>query len=181
MVTVPAVVWRGGPVRRAALVGGCVGPALGAMAWLDSGMLVAGAIAAVVVAVFSGVWMSRRMARYWPGSAKLSGDDRVSVVRTARLGRRVEDARLAQPVIEYSRGLRAAAESARPWRWLLVFVLVAAVGMAVWDAVFGSWGNAVASVIYVAALGVELFWWPGRQARLLANADGAAVSVDEPL
>jgi hypothetical protein len=47
-------------------------------------------------------------------------------------------------------------------------------GSAVWDTVFGSWGNGVASAIYLVALLVELFWWPKRQDRLLANADRAA-------
>ena len=70
--------------------------------------------------------------------------------------------------------MHAAAEKARPWRWLLVFVLVVAVGTAVWDAVFGSWGNAVASGIYLVLLFIELFWWPKRQQQLLANAERAA-------
>ncbi|MEO3760497.1 hypothetical protein ABGB19_19710 [Mycobacterium sp. B14F4] len=58
-----------------------------------------------------------------------------------------------------------------------MFVLVVAVGTAVWDAVFGSWGSAIASAIYLAALGVELFWWPRRQAQLLANANRAAAAT----
>jgi hypothetical protein len=57
---------------------------------------------------------------------------------------------------------------------VLVFVFVVAAGMAAYDAVFGSWGNAVASAIYLAALVAELFWWPRRRQRLLANADRAA-------
>jgi hypothetical protein len=174
MVTVPAVVWRGGSVRRAILVGGPVGLCVGALAWLDSGLAIAGAIVTVVVGAFYGGWMSRRMSRYWPGSAELTGEQRVAVVRAARLGRRIEDPALADPVTGYARGLRQAAEEGRPWRWLLAFVLVVAVGSAVWDAVFGSWGNAIASAVYLAALGVELFWWPRRQAQLLANADEAA-------
>ena len=67
-----------------------------------------------------------------------------------------------------------AAESGRPWRGVLVFVFVVAAGMAAFDAVFGSWGNAVASAIYLAALLVELFWWPKRREHLLVNADRAA-------
>ena len=43
-----------------------------------------------------------------------------------------------------------------------------------WDAVYGSWGNAVASGIYLVLLFIELFWWPKRMERLLANADLAA-------
>ena len=43
------------------------------------------------------------------------------------------------------------------------------VGTAVWDAVFGSWGNAVASGIYLVLLLLELFWWPKRRDRLLAG------------
>jgi hypothetical protein len=40
--------------------------------------------------------------------------------------------------------------------------------------VYGSWGNAIASGIYLALLAIEVFWWPKRQAQLLANADRAA-------
>lgn len=176
----PAFVWRGGAVRRVALVGGCVGLCAGVLAWLDSGFVIAGAIVAAVVGVFYGVWMTRRMARFWPGAATLPGEQRVSVVRAARLGDRVGDPALAEPVADYARGLHRAAETAKPWRWLLVVVLVVAVGTAVWDAVFGSWGNAIASAVYLAALGAELFWWPRRQAQLLANADRAVEVAHKP-
>jgi uncharacterized membrane protein len=174
MVTVPAFVWRGGFFRRAFTIGGGIGFALGAMAWLDSGFLLSGVIVFVVIGAFFGVGIPRRMARYWPGAKELGGDERVTVVRTTRRGERIGDARLAQAVVDYSSGLHAAAEKARPFRWLLIFVLVVAVGTAVWDAVFGSWGNAAASVIYLVLLLFELFWWPKRQAQLLTNADRAA-------
>ena len=56
----------------------------------------------------------------------------------------------------------------------MTVVVVAAV-TAVWDAVFGSWGSAVASALYLAALVWELWWWPKRQAALLTAA-GRAVA-----
>jgi hypothetical protein len=174
VVTVPAFVWRGGLFRRALTIGGAVGIALGAMAWLDSGFLLSGVIVLVIMLVFCGIWMSRRMARYWPGAKQLSGDDRVTVVRTARRGDRIGDARLAQAVIDYSQGMHAADETARPFRWVVPLVLVVGVGTTVWDAVFGSWGNAVASAIYLVLLLIELFWWPKRREQLLINADSAA-------
>jgi hypothetical protein len=154
-------------------VGGAVGIALAAMAWLDSGFLLSGVIVLVVVGAFYGIWMARRMARYWPGAKQLSGDERVTVARTARRGERIGDARLAQAIVDYSSGLHAAAERARPFRWLIPIVLVVSVGTAAWDAVYGSWGNAAASAVYLVLLGIELFWWPKRQAQLLANADRA--------
>ena len=155
-------------------MGGAVGIALGAMAWLDSGFLLSGVIVLVVVGAFYGIWMARRMARYWPGAKQLSGDERVTVVRAARRGERIDDARLAKAVIDYSSGMHAAAETARPFRCLLIVVLVVAVGTAVWDAVFGSWGNAIASGIYLVLLAIELLWWPKRQQQLLSNGDRAA-------
>jgi hypothetical protein len=144
------------------------------MAWLDSGFLLSGVIVLVVVGAFYGIWMARRMARYWPGAKQLSGDERVTVARTARRGERIGDARLAQAIVDYSSGLHAAAERARPFRWLIPIVLVVSVGTAAWDAVYGSWGNAIASGIYLVLLAIEVFWWPKRQAQLLANADRAA-------
>lgn len=170
----PAFVWRGGFLRRALIIGGAVGVSLAALAWIDSGILLAGVMVLVIVGLFYGIWMPRRMARYWPGAKQLGGDDRVTVARTARRGERIEDARLAQAVVDYSQGMHAADEKARPFRWVLPLVLVVGVGTAVWDAVFGSWGNAVASGIYLVLLLFELFWWPKRRDRLLADAGRAA-------
>jgi hypothetical protein len=166
--------WRGGSFRRAVTVGGAVGVVLGAMAWIDSGMLLGGIIALVITGVFYGIWMARRMARFWPGATDLTGGQRVAVVRSARRGEPIGDARLAQPVIDYGRGLHEAAESAKPFRWVIPLVLVVVIGTAIWDDLYGTWGNAVASTIYLVALPVELFWWPKRQQQLLANADRAA-------
>jgi hypothetical protein len=174
MVTVPAFVWRGGFFRRGLTIGAAVGFCLGALAWIDSGVLLGGVLTVVITGVVYGILMPRRMARYWPGAKQLSGEDRVTVVRAARRGERIGDARLTQAVVDYSQGLHAAAEQARPFRWLVPLVLVVAVGTAVWDAVYGSWGNAVASAIYLVLLLIELFWWPKRRDRLLADADRAA-------
>jgi len=174
MVTIPAAVWRGGFVRRVLMVGGAVGLCVGVLSWLDSGFLLAGAMVFVIVGVFYGIFMARRMARYWPGAKALSGDERVTVVRAVRRGEHVADPLLSQPVTEYSRGLHDAAESGRPWRWVLAFVLAVAAATAIWDAVYGSWGNAVASGIYLVALLAEWFWWPKWLERLLVNADRAA-------
>jgi hypothetical protein len=52
-------------------------------------------------------------------------------------------------------------------------VLAVGVGAAVWDSVFGSTRDIVASLLYLVLMAVELFWWPGRRDRLLANADRA--------
>lgn len=173
MITVPAFVWRSGFAGRALMVGAGLGVVLGALAWLDSGFWVTGVLVLVIVGAFYGLWMARRMARYWPMSKQLSGADRVAVVRAARDGRQIADPRLIEATRDYGRGVHAAAETARPFRWLLPVVLVVAAASALWDAVFGSIGNAVVSVIYLAALAVELSWWPRRQAQLLANVDRA--------
>lgn len=173
--------WRGGFILRALMIGGAAGVFLGALAWIDSGFLLAGVLVLVIIGVFYGIWMPRRMARYWPRARQLNSNDRVAVVRAARRGERIDDPRLAQSVIDYSEGLHAAAEQARPLRWVLVFVLCVAVATAVWDTVFGSWGNAVASCIYLVMLLIELFWWPKRQERLLANADRAKEMASQQL
>ena len=130
----------------------------------------------VVNGLIFGIWMPRRMNRYWPGAKQLSGDERMSVVRTARRGEPIGDARLAQAVIDYSAGMHAAAEQARPFRWLLGFILVVAIVTAGWDAVYGSWGNAVASAIYLVLFLIELLWWPKRRDRILTNTDRAAAA-----
>jgi hypothetical protein len=181
VVTIPAAVWRGGFAVRALTIGSAFGLCLGALAWLDSGFLLSGVIVAVVVGAFYGVWMARRMARYWPGAKDLTGDERVAVAQAVRRGEPIDDARLSAAVIEYSRGLHTAAETAWWLRWLLVFVLVVALATGVWDALYGSWGNVVASAIYLAALLGELFWFPKWQAQLLSNADAASALAQKSL
>jgi hypothetical protein len=179
MLTVPALVWRGGAISRGLTFGVCGGLFFGAVAWLDSGMWIAGAVVFVVLGIGSAIWVSLRMRRYWPGAAKLSGLQRQSVVAATRRGGRVGDSALAPAVVDYRDGLHAAAEKARPLRWLIIFVLVIAGASALWDAVFGSVGNIIVSVIYLVLIGLELFWWPNQQALLLDNADRAAEMARE--
>src|SRR5262245_3419943 len=100
MVTVPSFVWCGGAFRRAVTIGVLVGVVLGILAWLDSGFLFVGVIVLVILSVFYGMWMPRRMSRFWPGAAQLTGDERVAVAGAARNGESIDDARLAQAVID---------------------------------------------------------------------------------
>ena len=180
MVTVPAFVWRYGPVLRGLILGAGVGGFLGALAWLDSGFLLAGVIAFVALLLFYGGWMSRRMTRHWPSAAQLSGSERERVASAARSGVRIDDQRLVPALTDYRNGLHEAAEKSKPFRWVLWFVLVVAVGTAVWDGVFGSWGNLIVSVIYLAMLVGEVLWWPKRREQLLANADRAVDLANTP-
>ncbi|OBB11531.1 hypothetical protein A5662_08105 [Mycobacteriaceae bacterium 1482268.1] len=174
MVTVPAFVWRYGPILRGLILGAAVGGFLGALAWLDSGMLLGGLAAFVILFVFYGVWMARRTVRYWPSAKQLSGTERERVASAARSGVRIDDARLVPALVEYRDGLHESAENASPFRWVIPLVLVVSIASAVYDAVFGSWGNVIVSVIYVVLLLLEVFWWSKRQKQLLANADRAA-------
>ncbi|WP_123026399.1 hypothetical protein [Mycolicibacterium stellerae] len=179
MVTVPALVWRYGPVLRGVILGGAVGAFLGALAWLDSGFLVIGLVVFVVLCALYGLLMSRRMARHWPTATQLTGPQREQVARAARQGERLEDPALAQALSDYRNGMHVAAEETRLFRWLVLVVLVVAVATAVWDAAFGSWGNAVVSAIYLVLLVLEVFWWPKRQRQLLTNADRAVEMAGE--
>ncbi len=174
VVTAPAIVWRWGSVGRGVTVGIGVGLFFGALAWLDSGMPAAGAVVLVVLSIGYGVWIARRMLRYWPGSKHLTGEQREAVVSAVRSGSGIDDPTLAPGVLEYCRALHLAAEKGRPWRWVVVFLLVVAVSTALWDAAFGSVGNGVASAVYLVLAALELFWWPKQLAELLANADRAA-------
>lgn len=173
MVTVPAFVWRGGFGYRGLILGLGSGVFFGALAWLDSGQWLAGVCVLVILGVGFGIAMPRRMNRYWPGAGDLSGVDRVTVVRAARRGEPVADPRLAGAVADYGRGLHAAAADAKARRWLVALVLVVAIATALWDTMFGSARDGVASAVYLVLLMFELFWWPKRQDRLLSGADRA--------
>jgi hypothetical protein len=180
MVGVPAWVWRFGPVVRALIVGPAVGVVLGLLALFSSNNLLAGLAAMVAVSLVYGIVMARRMGKVWPGAKTLSGSDRVVVVRAVRGGRDVGDARLAPGVIEYSRGLRDAAD--RKWWWWLIVVLgVVALGMAIVDTILGPVREAVVSWLYFLFFPIEAFWWPRRQAALVANAGRAEESATQLL
>ncbi|WP_179473425.1 hypothetical protein [Mycolicibacterium vinylchloridicum] len=173
MLTVPAFVWRGNAFWRAVAVGLGAGVFLGLLAWLDSGLWFAGALAAAIIAVVYGIWLGRRMVRYWPGASALTGEQRERVVGVTHWGGRIGDPVLAQSVVDFADGMHRAEEKGRPFRWVIPLVLVVGIGTAVWDSVFGSTRDMISSLVYLALLGVELFWWPGRRDRLLDNADRA--------
>ena len=173
MLTVPAFVWRGGAFVRAVIVGLATGIFLGLLAWLDSGLWFAGALAAAIITVIYGIWLGWRMVRYWPGASALTGEQRARVVGVTHWGGRIGDPALAQPVVDFADGMHKAEATGRHFRWIVPLVLAVAVVMAVWDSVFGSPRDMIASLLYLVLLGVELFWWPGRRDRLLDNADRA--------
>ena len=172
MVTVPAFVWRYGRFLRGVILGVAAGVFFGALAWLDSGFLMIGLIVFVMLCVFYGVWMSRRMARHWPTAKQLSGPQREQVARAARGGERIDDPALAPALTDYRNGLHEAAEQARLLRWLVWFVLIVAVGTAVWDAAFGSWGNAIVSA--------DLSRSAGTRGVLVAQATATAAGQRRP-
>lgn len=161
-------------MSRAVVLGLGFGACVGLLSWLDSGVPAVGGIVFLVVGTCYGVWMARRMGRYWPEARDLTGDERVTVVGAARRGEQLADVRLGKSLADYSRGMHAAADAARPIRWVIGLVLVVAVFTAVWDSLNGSWGNAVASGLYLLALILEVFWWPKRSNALLNNAHRAA-------
>jgi hypothetical protein len=179
MVAVPAWVWRFGSILRALIVGPVVGVVIGLLAFLGSGVVLAGLVAFVTVSLLYGAMLARRMVKYWPGANKLTGADRVAVTRAVRGGRDVGDRRLAPAVIAYSRGLHAAAERSRLWWWLIVVLGVVALGMAIFDTITAPVGEAVVSWLYFAFFPIEAWWWPRRQAQVLANARRAEQSAGQ--
>lgn len=177
MLAVPATVWRWGTAGRAVVIGGGTGLALGGLAWLDSAAVAPAAAAMIAAGGVSGAVMARRMAQLWPQAAGLAARDRVTVARAVRRGDAITDPRLAAPALGYARGLHAAVRMHPWWRWILAVVLVVALATALWDAVYGSFGSAAASAVYLAALLVEVLWWPRRRAQLLHRADQAIRSI----
>ena len=174
MVGIPAWVWRFGLVVRALIAGGSVGIVIGLLAFFGSNVVLAGLIVFVIVSLAYGAVMGRRMAKFWPGAKGLGGADRVTVVRATRSGRDIGDARLASAIVEYSRALHQAAEGFRLWWWLIAVLGVVALATAIADTIFSPVGEAVVSWLYFAFFPVEAFWWPRRQAHILANAQRAA-------
>jgi hypothetical protein len=181
VISVPAPAWWGGAVYRAFATGLPIGVFFAALAWLDSGIWLAGVIVFVLLGASYGVWMARRMSRYWPGAAKLDGADRVAVVRSARRGEPVAG-RVGAALGDYCSGLHAVVDNSRlrRYRWVVWLVLAVAAVLAVHDAVFGSVRNGVASAVYLGLIALEVFWWPRRLQQLLASADTASFASAAP-
>ena len=76
MVAVPAWVWRFGSILRALIVGTVVGIVLGFLAFLGSGLVLAGLVALVIVTPVHGFLMARRMSKYWPEANKRENTQR---------------------------------------------------------------------------------------------------------
>jgi hypothetical protein len=174
VVVVPAWVWRGGRIFRAVTIGLTAGIFFGALAFADSGLWLSGLVVLVILTPVYGIMMARRMSRFWPGAKELKGADRVAVARAARRGRAIGAPRLAPAVIDYSDGLHAAYEQARPRRWVLWLLAAASLFAAGMDTYLGPIRSAVVSWLFVAFFAVELWWWPKEQVGLVANAERAA-------
>ncbi|MBO0676441.1 hypothetical protein JRC04_03070 [Mycolicibacterium sp. S2-37] len=170
MVAAWATVWRGGPAVRTLLLAVGIGVFLGALALLDSGMPLAAILVAVITGAVLGPLTESRLRHYWPGAAAFTGAERVQIVRAARRGYPVDGDRLARGVIDYSTGLRAAADRENTYRWVIWLVLAVALAIAVYDAASGSVRDTVASCVYLGLLAIELFWWPSRRRELLLNS-----------
>lgn len=177
MIALPAWVWRFGLIGRALIVGVAVGVFVALLAWIGSNLVLPALVVLAVVTPLYTAVTARRMSGCWPGAKNLRGADRVAIVRAARSGRDIGDPRLAPAVIEYTRGLHDAAERVRLWWWLIVLLGVVALGTAIADTIFAPIGETVLSWLYFAFFPIEIWWWPRRQAHLLANADCAKESA----
>ncbi|WP_432019404.1 hypothetical protein [Streptomyces sp. 1222.5] len=173
MILVPGVLWRRGRVGRALGAGVATGVFFGAFVLVESGSWLGPAVVFVVLSVFYGIRVARRMDRLWPAAEDMNAADRAAVVRATRRGEAVGDPRLAPAVAEYAGALRRAAEEDRLRRWVILLVTVLALALAVYDTLSGTTGETVASWLLVALLLADLLWWPRRRDRLLALADRA--------
>jgi hypothetical protein len=181
MVALPAWAWRFGRIVAALIDGLALGVLGGLLAWIGSDSVMPALVALVVVTLVRAAFTARWMSKYWPGVRALTGPERVAVVRAARSGSDIGDASLAPGVVEYGRALHAAAERSRLWRWLIVALGVVALGTAIVDTIYSPVREIVVSWLYFAFFPVEAWWWPRRQATLLANADRAQASAVELL
>ncbi|MFF4544681.1 hypothetical protein [Streptomyces sp. NPDC001435] len=173
MAVIPGWVWERKPVGRALGVGVPTGLFAGAFALIESGAWPIAAVVFLVLAVFYGPMMARRMSRAWPGTEELSRAERAAVVRSTRRGEDIGDARLAPAVVAYADGLRQTRERGGWVRWVVLFAAVVSVFVALNDTLHGSTGEAVSSWVVVALFIADLTWRPRREARLMAHADQA--------
>ena len=160
-------------MSRALGAGLATGVLLGAFVLVESGSWVGAAVVFVVLSVFYGIRVARRMDRLWPAAQHMDPADRAAVVRATRRGEAVADTRLAPAVSGYADALRRAAEEDRLRRRVVLIVTVVAALLAVYDTLRGSTGEMIASWLVTFLLVADLLWWPRRRARLLALAGRA--------
>ncbi|MGW0764260.1 hypothetical protein [Streptomyces sp. NPDC002676] len=177
MILVPGRMWQRGSVSRAVGAGLAAGVFFGAFVLLEAKSWVAAVVVFVVLSLFYGTRVARRMNRIWPAAKGMNRADRAAVVRATRRGEAIDDPRLAPSVVEYAGALRRAAEDDRLRRWVVLLVTALAVALAVYDTVMGSTGETIASWLVVVLLLADLMWWPRSRARLLARAGRAEASA----
>lgn len=174
MLLIPAWVWRGGPVYRAICVGVPVGIFVATLAFAESGVMLGALVAFVVISVFNGIMVSRRMSKSWPAADELTPTERVTVSAAVRRGRQIDDARLAPAAIEYVGALRTGREQSRRFQWVFWPCAAVVLALAVFDTYTATTRLAVVSWLFVVFFAIEIFWWPRIQDRLLANAERSA-------
>lgn len=177
VVILPDWVWRGGPVHRALIIGLSAAVFFGAFVLAESGSWVGAVAAVLVLGPFYGIRVARRMGRVWPGAGDLDPADRMAVVRAARRGEDIGDARLAPAVVDYCNGLRTAREHDRLLLWVVLVFAALAVALALIDTFSGSTRQAGVSWLFVLFFLVELTWWPRRQTRIMSRAEQAERSA----
>ncbi|MFB7504987.1 hypothetical protein [Streptomyces broussonetiae] len=177
MMLVPGWMWRLGTAGRRVAAGLAAGLFLGVFVLVEAGSWAGAVVVFVVLSLFHGTRVARRMENIWPAAEGMSGADRTAVVRATRRGEAVDDPRLASSVVEYARALRRGAEEDRLRRRVVLLVTALAVALAVYDTVRGSTGQTIASWLVVLLLLADLVWWPRSRARLLARADRAEASA----
>ncbi|MEV5876242.1 hypothetical protein AB0L75_18810 [Streptomyces sp. NPDC052101] len=177
MILVPGWMWRLGSVSRGVGAGLAAGVFFGAFVLVEAGSWAGAVVVFVVLSLFYGIRVARRMEGIWPAAMGMSGADRAAVVRATRRGEAIDDPRLAPSVVAYARALRRAAEEDGLRRWVVLLVTALAVALAVYDTVRSSTGETIASWLVVVLLLADLMWWPRSRTRLLARVDRAEASA----
>ncbi|MEU6589647.1 hypothetical protein ABZ923_10545 [Streptomyces sp. NPDC046881] len=131
----------------------------------------------VVLGLFYGIRVPRRMNRLWPEAEDLSRAERAAVVWATRRGEPVADPGLAPSVVAYAGALRRAAEEDRLRRWAVLLVTLLVIALAVYDTLAGPTGEKVSSWLVAVLCLADLAWWPRRRTRLLDRADRAVASA----
>jgi hypothetical protein len=164
-------------VSRALGAGLAAGVFFGAFVLVESGSGAGALVVFVVLSLFYGIRVARRMGRLWPAARHLNAADRAAVVRATRRGEAIGDPRLAPSVAEYADALRRGAEEDLARRWITVLGTVLAVALAVYDTLTDAGGEMIASWLVVVLFLADLLWWPRRRARLLARSGRAAAAA----
>lgn len=175
------ILWGGGKVRTAVLMGLGFGGYMGLFYFVEFGSIASAIPGGLLFAAIFGPFGAHSQWKSWTGARELSSKDRMAVIRSVRRGQDISNARLAQAVLDYADAIRRTENRAHNSQWVLWIFLGLGVIVGITNVLNGPVRMTIATWSTVILLAGVLVWQPWNRARVLANASHAESAARELL